>query len=1318
MKLGSILLGAGLLGALLAVTNGCKGRASGAAANDGTTDTSGNDTAATGAGTACPNPTAEVCDGIDNNCDGQIDEGCPCTNGAHQACGTDIGVCVAGVQTCVSGAWGDCVGQVKAVAEACDGVDNNCDGQVDEGCSCVDGATQTCGESVGVCTQGTQTCAGGIWASCTGGTGPAAEICDGIDNDCDGQIDEGCDKDGDGHCDASMVVVGTPAVCPLSPANAGDDCNDNAAAAHPGAAEICDNLDNDCSGGIDEGCDKDGDGYCDAAMTVVGTPTVCPHSATNTGDDCNDNNAALNPGATEVCDDIDNNCVAGIDEGCDNDSDGYCDATMVVVGTPAICPNSPANTADDCDDNSAAAHPGAVEICTDGIDNDCNGLVDLLDIVPCPLISVTIYAPTDPIAIKHGASQNVMAYITPTDTGVAWSRVWSVIAVSDAGACSPGDVTLGVAIETSTSSSMPVTMPAGAAKLGCIYTLQVVVGGYATATVQVHPTNAVPTITAVSPGAFDGLEWRVFAAAGTTPTLTATATDLDFPADAPLSFTWTGADVGLLNCGTPGCPSSDGTSPFAAPVSFAAPISPGTYHLTVSVRDAFLPTTKSANITLQVDTCLWVSKNGDDTNTGASPGVCGAPCAGPLLTIGAALTQAKAAANTSVCVMGNGAAAIFAEDLTMPASPNTPRLVGGFTLNTGAPSTDRPIVRASVAGGLAFDPGHMGVVQHLAFENSTAGATVVSITDASPNLLDCNVTLPGGTGPVGIAVSDTLGGGTAPFINGGTITTAGATPTDATGIRIVTSTAGNATPTISAMSSFMISSCSGTCRGIDIHKGANAVIQGIANLSVSGSGVAATAIGIDVQGEIGTPTQASITDNSTLSAGGGGTSVAIRLSQTDGVVIARNTNIGSAWIPGGSSFGAGIADGMVLRTGAVTNGASSNLSVYDNHAISGPSTSVPCTNPGDTGEGIDVTVGIFLAATTDVTITGNGRPSAQGSGIVGGSTTPQWTKTRRLSPSPVGLWLVDTSTVNAMSNEIRAGTYVTATGCPVVEVNPEAVGYRDGLPPNSFAGAAAELSSSLTTLDANGITCSRPMQSGMAPSGDPKHPCIAAELNAPLGAAGAPLLINNYLAATKGTVLIGLQQNGGDGVVAANNTFDADLLLEPFEPLPDPNSIEKAAVIVDHISAGGLSLINNIVYTHRDDPYDVVGERLCVKEKVSAGTDSNIALLSHNLFYIEGDDLSSPAAPYVRVSDGASTVNYTSAQVNGVAGVLSSVANLAALPGLREEAHDWTKSSSRLLAGSLAIDAGLGVGGSVPVHDIDLQTRPQGAGVDIGHDEL
>jgi len=112
----------------------------------------------------------------------------PCKDGATRTCGIDMGECTLGKQTCNNGRWSDCDGR-KPKKEVCDLLDNNCDGDIDEGCECVDGSTRQCGIDFGECTVGVQPCINGMWSSCNG-VMPAVEIEDRLDNDCDGAVDE------------------------------------------------------------------------------------------------------------------------------------------------------------------------------------------------------------------------------------------------------------------------------------------------------------------------------------------------------------------------------------------------------------------------------------------------------------------------------------------------------------------------------------------------------------------------------------------------------------------------------------------------------------------------------------------------------------------------------------------------------------------------------------------------------------------------------------------------------------------------------------------------------------------------------------------------------------------------------------------------------------------------------------------------------------------------------------------------------------------------------------------------------------------------
>ncbi len=363
---------------------------------------------------AAVNPGAsEICNGLDDDCDGTTDVGAIDTSTYYDDLdGDTYGAAASGTSSCSQPAGTvadgtDCDDTNAAVnpaaAEVCNGLDDDCDGTTDLGAT--DASTfyaDADSDGYGDATSATAACSAptGHVADATdcddtnAAVNPGAiEVCNGLDDDCDGTTDVGAaeeltwytDADADGYGDASSTTLSCAQ--PTGTVLDGSDCDDTSAAVNPGATEVCNGLDDDCDGSTDLGAADAGTWYTDADADTFGdaasSTTSCtqPSGTVADGSDCDDTNAAVNPGATEVCNGLDDDCDGSADTGAvdagtwyaDADADSYGDATSSTAACSA--PTGHVADASDCNDTDAAVNPGATEVCN-GLDDDCDGLVD------------------------------------------------------------------------------------------------------------------------------------------------------------------------------------------------------------------------------------------------------------------------------------------------------------------------------------------------------------------------------------------------------------------------------------------------------------------------------------------------------------------------------------------------------------------------------------------------------------------------------------------------------------------------------------------------------------------------------------------------------------------------------------------------------------------------------------------------------------------------------------------------------------------------------------------------------------------------------
>ncbi len=317
-----------------------------------------------GAGTTCDatpgTGISETCNGLDDDCDGFLDDGL----GLGEACSVGVGECLnPGIKVCQSGAVGCSATADPAGVELCNGLDDDCNGVTDNGFE-VGAACD--GDDADACLDGSWQCVQSGVRACVDGPEVGVEICDSLDNDCDGNVDEGCDDDGDDFCDAGMRCVAGGGQTPTTCMHGCGDCDDAAFAVKPTAIEACNGVDEDCDGAIDDGCDDDDDGWCDFSMACSGTPLVCGFGC----GDCKDLVANVFPTGPERCNGADDNCNNQIDEGFTLGA--TCSNGVGACARPGHTICAPGGAGTTCD---ATPGTGVGESCN-GLDDDCDGFTD------------------------------------------------------------------------------------------------------------------------------------------------------------------------------------------------------------------------------------------------------------------------------------------------------------------------------------------------------------------------------------------------------------------------------------------------------------------------------------------------------------------------------------------------------------------------------------------------------------------------------------------------------------------------------------------------------------------------------------------------------------------------------------------------------------------------------------------------------------------------------------------------------------------------------------------------------------------------------
>jgi len=386
----------------------------------------------------------ETCDGLDNDCNDQIDDGIMRQFYVDHD-GDGFGDADAIVEDCKQSEGlvlvaGDCNDRDESVhpdaGELCDAanVDEDCDGLFGADDPDVQDArvfyADSDGDAYGLagstptiaCDQpaGTVTNAYDCDDDNALVNPSQLEVCDGasLDDDCDGMVDDADPEslktdywpDVDEDTFGDERIAATHTCFDLTSSGYvlnGEDCDDQVTAVNPDAVELCgpDHVDDDCDGRIDEAdsdtdthnwyVDGDADGYGEDGSTPVVTCQIIPGSATRAGD-CDDADPTLNPGVDELCNasDIDEDCDGKVDEldpetpptdyYIDTDGDGYGASSTLYVTCDDVV--GYVTLGGDCDEGNTAVSPEAFDDCEDGVDNDCDGTIDNCHIDPLSML--------------------------------------------------------------------------------------------------------------------------------------------------------------------------------------------------------------------------------------------------------------------------------------------------------------------------------------------------------------------------------------------------------------------------------------------------------------------------------------------------------------------------------------------------------------------------------------------------------------------------------------------------------------------------------------------------------------------------------------------------------------------------------------------------------------------------------------------------------------------------------------------------------------------------------------------------------------------